>query len=269
MILFPNAKINLGLQVIAKRPDGYHDIASIFYPLPVTDVLEGLPGEQFSFQVSGLGMDIAPEQNLCYKAWKMLERDFRLPPVSLYLHKLIPMGAGLGGGSADGAFTLMLLQQLFKLDISGEKLLDYALQLGSDCPFFILNRSLIARGRGELMTPVELPQLSGKHFLLINPGIHIPTAWAFAQIKPMAPAFALEQLTDLPLEAWKAYLTNDFESPVFAQYPQLATIRDTLYACGARYASMTGTGSTVYGIFNQLPENPAKFFEPGYRLIAI
>lgn len=269
MILFPNAKINLGLQVIAKRPDGYHDIASIFFPLPVTDVLEGLPSEQFSFQVSGLGIDISPEQNLCYKAWKILEKDFHLPPVNLYLHKQIPMGAGLGGGSADGAFTLLLLQQLFKLEISREKLIDYALQLGSDCPFFILNQSLIARGRGELMTPVDLPQLKGKHFLLINPGIHIPTAWAFAQIKPAAPEVSLETISAMPLEDWKTHLKNDFEPPVFAQYPQLADIRDTLYECGARYASMTGTGSTVYGIFDQLPEDPAKFFPPGYRLIAI
>jgi 4-diphosphocytidyl-2-C-methyl-D-erythritol kinase len=269
LILFPNAKINLGLQVIAKRPDGYHYIASIFYPLQVTDVLEGLPAKEFSFQVSGLGMDIAPEQNLCYKAWKILEKDFNLPPVSLYLHKQIPMGAGLGGGSADGAFTLLLLQQLFKLDITQEKLIHYALQLGSDCPFFILNQSLIARGRGELMTPVELPQLKGKHFLLINPGIHIPTAWAFAQIKPAPAALSMETISGMPLEEWKAHLKNDFEPPVFAQYPQLAVIRDTLYQCGARYASMTGTGSTVYGIFDQLPENPEKFFEPGYRLIAI
>lgn len=269
MILFPNAKINLGLQVTAKRPDGYHDIASIFYPLPVTDVLEGLPAREFSFQVSGLGMDIAPEQNLCYKAWTLLEKDFDLPPVALYLHKLIPMGAGLGGGSADGAFTLLLLQELFKLDITQEKLIEYALKLGSDCPFFILNRSLIAKGRGELMTPVELPQLKDKHFILVNPGIHIPTAWAFGQIKPAAPSVTMETIAGLPIADWKELLINDFEAPVFAGYPQLATIRDTLYACGAAYASMTGTGSTVYGIFDALPDHPAKFFDPGYRVIAI
>ena len=176
MIVFPNAKINLGLQVTGKRPDGYHDISTIFYPLPVCDMLEAVRAEEFSFNTSGLTIDSTGPGNLCVKAFQLLQKDFSLPPVAMHLHKIIPMCAGLGGGSSDGAFTLMLLDSMFNLGLTREQLIGYALQLGSDCPFFIVNEPCIARGRGEIMEPLQLPALRNKLFLLVNPGLHINTA---------------------------------------------------------------------------------------------
>ncbi|MBZ5856446.1 4-(cytidine 5'-diphospho)-2-C-methyl-D-erythritol kinase [Flavihumibacter profundi] len=267
MIVFPNAKINLGLQVTEKRPDGYHNIASVFYPLGLTDILEALPAEAFSFTASGLPIDATPDKNLCCKAWELLKKDFSLPPVAMYLHKIIPMGAGLGGGSSDGAYTLILLNQLFRLNLGEQQLVNYALQLGSDCPFFIINQPVIAKGRGEIMEKIDLPQLKGKKVLLVNPGLHINTGWAFSQIKPRENPESLAALCQLPLAAWKGKIQNDFEPGVFHHYPQLQQIKEQLYKCGAVYASMTGTGSTIYGIFDQLPDNYSAFFEPGYKLI--
>ena len=268
MVIFPHCKINIGLKVVRKRTDGYHDLQTIFYPLPVKDVLEIIeapPGTETSMNVFGLPIQGQSTDNLCLKAYNLLKKDFpNLPPVTIYLYKNIPMGAGLGGGSSDGAFTLILLNEKYKLEISREKLLGYALELGSDCPFFILNQPAYAEGRGELMEPLEL-DLNPYSFLLVNSGIHVSTAAAFAQITPALPTDNLRTLVKSPLIDWKNRVINDFETSVFAQYPELQEIKDTLYSHGALYASMTGTGSTIYGIFekNRLPLD---LFEGKYRI---
>ena len=255
MLVFPNAKINLGLQVTAKRADGYHDIATIFYPLPITDMLEVVRAADFSFTQTGLPTNIDPALNLCVKAWNLLRDAYQLPPVAMHLHKQIPMGAGLGGGSADAAFTLRLVNQIFQLNLSTDTLLSYALQLGSDCPFFLLNSPAFAEGRGEQLTSINIPSLRGKTLVLINPGIHISTAWAFAQVQPAPANVQLIDIIQLPVSAWKGQLPNDFEKPVMAAHPELETIRNSLYSTGALFAGMTGTGSTLFGIFETALNN--------------
>lgn len=256
MISFPNCKINLGLRILGKREDGYHNLATVFYPLPVRDVLEIVKNTINELTVTGIPVGGPPEKNLCIKAWDLLKKDFPdLSPVTTCLHKHIPMGAGLGGGSADGAFMLQLLNDKFHLQLSQEQLLQYALQLGSDCPFFIYNKPCLATGRGEHLQPIEL-NLSNYSFLLVHPGIHVNTAWAFSQITPSEGTGSLETIIQLPVEQWKDKLINDFEAPVMGHYPALQQIKDQLYAHGAIYASMSGSGSCFYGIFkkNQLPE---------------
>lgn len=267
MIVFPNAKINLGLQVNGKRPDGYHALTTVFYPIQVADLLEAVRAEAFSFQSSGLPIDGNAAGNLCIRAWKRMEKEFNLPPVSLYLHKIIPMGAGLGGGSSNGAFTLSLINRLFKLDCPDEQLHRFALELGSDCPFFLLNQPAKATGRGEELTHLELPQLKGKMILLANPGIHISTAWAFGQLDLSSSPPPFPDLPILPLKQWKEELKNDFEAVVFKAHADIAAIRETFYAMGAAYASMTGTGSTVYGIFDKIPVNWKQGFPAHYTLL--
>lgn len=255
MISFPNSKINLGLHILGKREDGYHDLATVFYPLPVRDVLEIVKAPVNQLTVTGIPVGGPPEKNLCLKAWELLKRDFPdLSPVHTLLHKHIPMGAGLGGGSADGAFMLTMLNNKFNLGLGKEQLLHYALQLGSDCPFFIHNKPCLATGRGETLSPVVL-DLNGYSFLLVHPGIHVNTAWAFSQIKPAENPTSPDLIVQQPVEKWKDQLINDFESPVMGHYPELQEIKDKLYATGAVYASMTGSGSCFYGIYHkdQLP----------------
>ncbi len=249
MVVFPNCKINLGLHVLQRREDGYHALETVFYPLPLHDVLEVITGESTRITISGLPVAGTTEENLCIKAWHLLKKDFfQLPPVDVYLHKHIPVGAGLGGGSADGAFMLRLLNEKFQLELPADRLLEYAARLGSDCPFFILNKPCLATGRGESLEPISL-DLSGYSFLLVHPGLHINTAWAFSQITPAIPAKPLIDILRLPVQEWRSQLTNDFEAPVCQHHPALKQIRDTLYSSGALYASMTGSGSCFYGIF--------------------
>lgn len=276
MILFPNCKINLGLHITRKRDDGYHDLETVFYPLPLRDAVEvthtplsaqGSPLHESTgtvdLHLTGLPVKGAAADNLCVKAWHLLKKDYpELPPVQLHLHKNIPMGAGLGGGSSDAAFTLLLLNNKFKLGISTEKLLDYALQLGSDCPFFIINKPCIATGRGEVMQTIPL-DLSAYTFLLVYPEVHINTGWAFSQISPARGKKPLEAIVRQPVSSWKDTLTNDFEAPVCRQHPELQRIKETLYEAGALYASMTGSGSSFYGIFAH-GNAPADLF-PGYK----
>ncbi|WP_242696501.1 4-(cytidine 5'-diphospho)-2-C-methyl-D-erythritol kinase [Longitalea luteola] len=264
MVVFPNCKINLGLHVTRKREDGYHDLETIFYPLPLHDALEVVTRQSpthtaennpVSIQLSGLPVQGKPEDNLCIKAYHLLKKDHpQLADVHLYLHKAIPMGAGLGGGSADGAFTLQLLNDKFQLNLSREKLLDYSLQLGSDCPFFIINKPCYATGRGELLQAVQL-DLSAYSFLVVHPGIHINTGWAFSQLTPAPSPLPLQEIIRQPITSWRLALRNDFEAPVFIQYPELKAIKEKLYEAGALYASMTGSGSCFFGIFpkQQLP----------------
>jgi 4-diphosphocytidyl-2-C-methyl-D-erythritol kinase len=255
MLFFPNAKINLGLRVVRKREDGYHDIETVFYPIKgLRDALEIVHGNTdtpVDFNMTGLPVQGDVQQNLCVKAYTLLKQDFpSLPSIQMHLHKTIPMGAGLGGGSADGAFTLRLLNQQFQLGLTQDQLIQYALQLGSDCPFFILNQPCFATGRGEIMTPIAL-DLSAYKFVLINPGIHVPTGWAFAQLKPATPAISCEEIVMQDPTTWQDRLINDFEPTVMETYSAIRKLKEQLYASGAVYVSMTGTGSTVYGMFKK------------------
>lgn len=263
MVVFPNCKINLGLRVVGKRNDGYHDLDTVFYPLPFRDAAEiiELPAtanehqKTFELNVSGLPVPGETATNLCYKAWSLLKAHYpTLPDVKMYLHKSIPAGAGLGGGSSDGAFTLQLINDLFGLKIPQTDLLKFALELGSDCPFFILNRPCHATGRGEKMQEISL-SLDQYQFVLVLPGIPVNTGWAFSEIAKKneyttrRDGKTTEVIAMQPIETWKEDLVNDFEEPVFNQYPALAKIKQQLYASGAIYASMTGTGSSLYALF--------------------
>ena len=256
MIVFPNCKINLGLRVLQKRSDGFHDIETIFYPLPLKDALEIVPAQnagQPTISNYGLPVKGKTADNLCLKAWELLKKDFPdLPAVQIYLLKNIPMGAGLGGGSSDGAFMLQLLNNKFQLGLSPEQLIYYALQLGSDCPFFIVNRPCYATGRGEIINPVPV-DLSSYQLVLANPGVHVNTGWAFNQLdisKPLTKTNTLEQLMLQPVTAWKDLVINDFEKPVLEKYPEIKAVKEKLYQLGAVYASMSGSGSMVFGLFN-------------------
>jgi 4-diphosphocytidyl-2-C-methyl-D-erythritol kinase len=255
MILFPNCKINLGLNVIRKREDGYHDLETVFYPVAIKDVLEIIkarnPNPAIQYSASGIPIEGAPENNLCIKAYRLLKNDFpQLPSIELHLHKTIPQGAGLGGGSSNGAFTLLLLNKKFELNLSREKLLDYALQLGSDCPFFIINKPCFAMGRGEILTPVDI-DLSNYKFVIVNPGIHISTGEAFSSIVPAAVTKSVKDIMLQPIDTWSKELKNGFEEPLLKKYSAIKEIKDKLYHAGAVYASMTGSGSTVFGIFER------------------
>ncbi|MFM1963922.1 MAG: hypothetical protein RLZZ172_2767 [Bacteroidota bacterium] len=260
MVVFPNAKINLGLRVKSKRPDGYHELDTVFFPLPICDILEIIVqpkhagNENISFSSSGLEIPGDTTSNLCIKAYDLLKKDFPdLPPIQMHLHKNIPMGAGMGGGSADGAFTIRLLNEKFNLGLDADQMISYALQLGSDCPFFILNTPVSATGRGEIMEQVDC-DLSDWKFIVINPCIHISTAAAFREIKLNPNAAPCHTLIKQPIENWRGNLVNDFEAAVFPMHPELEDIRNQLYALDAVYASMTGSGSTIYGIFRVLPD---------------
>lgn len=255
MVSFPNCKINLGLNILRRREDGFHDLETVFYPIGIKDVLEVVqqpaPSAEVEFNTSGLEIQGSHSDNLCIKAWHLLKKDFpELPAVKMHLHKAIPMGAGLGGGSADGAFTLKLLNEKFNLQINTERLAEYALQLGSDCPFFIYNRPCFATGRGEKLEPVSL-DLSGYTFVIANPGIHINTGWAFSQLTPALPKKPVKEIIAQPAGTWKAELVNDFEQPVFTAHPPIAALKQKMYAAGALYAAMSGSGSTVFGIFDK------------------
>lgn len=254
MIVFPNCKINLGLRILRKREDGFHDIETIFYPVPVHDALEILPIQKdkdssLQFEQTGLFIKGATQQNLCVKAYRLLQEiKPDLPPAYIHLHKNIPMGAGLGGGSADGVFTLLALQSLFEFSLSKQENEQIALELGSDCPFFLLQQAAWGLGRGEKLTPLPL-SLSGYQILLIHPGISIATAEAFRGVSPRIEGEPLTNSILRPIEEWKTVVQNQFEETIFIKYPELKKIKSTLYKAGALYASMSGSGSTIFGIF--------------------
>lgn len=255
MIFFPNCKINLGLHIIGKRDDGFHNLETVFYPIFFKDALELIPNTKnkndIEFTVTGLAVDGKPEDNICVKAYHLLKKDFpQIPAVKIHLHKTIPLGAGLGGGSADAAFMLKLLNEIFNLNLSTPQLLNYALQLGSDCPFFINNKPCFATGRGEILEEAAV-DLSAYKIILINPGIHINTGWAFSNITPAPSKKSINKIIQQPIETWKDDLQNDFETPVFAAHPQIKKIKEDLYNQGAVYAAMSGSGSTVFGIFDK------------------
>ncbi|MBX7263220.1 MAG: 4-(cytidine 5'-diphospho)-2-C-methyl-D-erythritol kinase [Chitinophagaceae bacterium] len=253
MIVFPNCKINLGLNIISKREDGFHNLETIFYPLMIKDCLEILPThkKENNFTITGIPINVDSSQNICSKAWQLLKLNFpQLPNIQLHLHKTIPTGAGLGGGSANGAFTLQLLNKLFQLQLTTNQLINFALQLGSDCPFFIINTPCYSTSRGEQLQPINL-SLSNYYFVIVNPQIHINTATAFSTIQPIKPQKSVSEIIHQPIETWKEDLVNDFEKNIFLQYPAIEKIKINLYQQGAVYASMSGTGSTVYGIFER------------------
>jgi 4-diphosphocytidyl-2-C-methyl-D-erythritol kinase len=256
MIVFPHAKINLGLYVINKRPDGFHNLETIFYPIPLRDVLEIVPSEENLFFQTGLTIPGKEGDNLVLRAYQLLQKHYpQIKPLGIHLHKVIPPGAGLGGGSSDAAEIIQLINQFFDLKISSGLLSDFASELGSDCPFFIQSAPCFATGKGEVMEPMTL-DISYYSLLLIHPEIHINTAWAFSKIKPNRPKYNLKESISKPLQEWVHTVYNDFELPVFEAHPELQFIKNQLYAAGAIYASMTGSGSTMYGIFSKsgLPE---------------
>lgn len=269
MVSFPNCKINLGLHIQAKRADGYHNLQTIFYPIPFFDVLEFVENKlETSIAVSGTALPHTGE-NICMKAWQLLKDDFSsLPFLTIHLHKNIPHGAGLGGGSANGAFMLSMLNTAYDLRLTEAALKDYALMLGSDCPFFIKNKPCFATGRGENLNTVDL-QLSGYHLLLVIPDEKVSTAEAFSGIHLSGKTIEFEKIISGNPAAWRSELENDFEKSVFVILPELKVIKDELYKCGAYYASMSGSGSVIFGIFKAPPDLPPFFDGYQTRLIPL
>ena len=250
MLSFPNAKINIGLYITEKRSDGFHNLESCFYPVGWSDVLEILPAPKLSFKSTGIEIPGNPENNLCLKAYHLVNQDFKLPPVMIHLHKIVPIGAGLGGGSADCAFTIKTLNDLFELNMSVELMENYARQLGSDCAFFIQNKPKFCFGKGDEFEEIGL-DLSDKFIVLVNPNIHISTAEAYSGVKPQRVKVDFKKALQTPVSQWVDIIKNDFETHLLPKYPAIGNIKKSLYTHGAEYASMTGSGSTVFGIFNQ------------------
>lgn len=248
MLTFPNAKINIGLQITSKREDGYHNIESIFYPVPFKDALEAVPYTRMRFQTAGIEIPGRKEDNICIKAWELLHQEHEIENVDMFLYKHIPAGSGLGGGSADAAYTLKLLNSLFELSLTNDQLKEYAARLGSDCPFFIDNIPAIVRGRGEVLEKADL-SLDGYYIKLVIPDVHISTAEAYSKIHPVKADYPIEKVCITAIEEWKEFVVNDFEKIVFNMHPHLKKIRDQLYDSGALYASMSGSGSAFYGIY--------------------
>ena len=259
MITFPNAKINLGLNIVERRPDGYHNLETIFYPIKLQDALEVNRLEHaevpYKLRVSGANLHGSPEDNLVVKALNLLRQHHSgILPVDIHLFKHIPTEAGLGGGSADCAFMIKLLNEKFRLGLSVKEMEQYAAQLGADCPFFIQNQPVFASGTGNIFEPIELT-LKEYHLVLVKPDTPISTKEAFSNIHPKHPEVSLKEIATQPIENWKGLMKNDFEESIFPCHPEIAAIKDKLYDLGAVYASMTGSGSAVYGIFKQPVEN--------------
>jgi 4-diphosphocytidyl-2-C-methyl-D-erythritol kinase len=253
MIGFANAKINIGLRVVGKRSDGYHLLDTVFYPIAWQDSLEILPAAQLQLDIEGQQIPGAMEENLCVKAYRLLARDFDIPPVSIYLHKHVPLGAGLGGGSSNAIQTLRLLNALFDLQLTETSLFTYALQLGADCPFFLKNQPCYGTGIGEILQPIPL-SLTGYHLVVLKPNVSVSTAQAFAHIKPQEINATSQTIVQKPVEEWKDWVKNDFEEGIFYQFPAIAAAKDLLYTKGAIFALMSGTGASVYGIFQHAPD---------------
>lgn len=250
MILFPNAKINIGLNILSRREDGFHNLETIFYPLAVRDALEVVEADQLKFTSSGLEIPGNPTDNLCLKAYDLLSKNYELPPVHIHLHKHIPIGAGLGGGSADASFFIRLMNEKFELGMDTLQMEAYASRLGSDCAFFIQNKPALAHGKGDQLQTIEL-DLSNYFIILVMPVVQVSTSDAYRGVRPAVMENSLADLIKLPVEAWKAIIKNDFEPSVFLQYPIIAEIKSKLYSAGALYASMSGSGSSVFGIFEK------------------
>ena len=263
MIVFPNAKINLGLNIVGKRTDGYHDLETVFYPIPLCDALEiKKMDEKFpsdtdcDLKVTGCAMDCDESQNLVVKAYQLIARDFKLPRIHAHLFKRIPMQAGLGGGSSDAAFMIKLLDERFRLNMGQSLMEDYAAQLGADCAYFMRNEIAFAQGKGEILQPADSPRgnLKGYWIVVVKPQVSVSTAEAFAKIQPHKPELCCSEVVKKHIGEWREWLHNDFEESVFAAYPELADIKKQLYGMGAAYAQMSGSGSAFFGIFFDKPQ---------------
>ena len=269
MITFPCCKINLGLNIVAKRPDGYHDLETVFYPVPLCDALEiKKMDDEFpsptpiDLKITGNVVECNESKNLVVKAYRLLAQDYKLPRIHAHLVKRIPTQAGLGGGSADAAYMIRLLDERFRLNMGNAEMERYAAQLGADCAFFITSEMAYATGIGEILTPVDNEEnnLEGYYLALVKPNVAISTAEAFAGITPKKPIKNCRDIVRQPIDTWRAELTNDFEKPIFAIHPILATVKEKLYEQGALYAQMSGSGSTIFGIFGQKPRNIEELF---------
>ncbi|MDO7874059.1 4-(cytidine 5'-diphospho)-2-C-methyl-D-erythritol kinase [Hymenobacter sp. ASUV-10] len=269
MLTFPNAKLNLGLYVTARRPDGYHTLESAFVPLPWCDALELVPApanQSSSLALTGRPIPGDPATNLCLRAYELLKADFpALPPVQLHLHKIVPIGAGLGGGSADAAFALKLVNSEFDLGLSEDALESYARRLGADCAFFIRNQPVLAVEKGDVFEPLDL-NLKGTACAVIYPGLHISTAEAYGRITPRPPQHELRAALAQPMATWRDTVSNDFEEALTPHYPVLGEIKQLLYAAGATYASLSGSGSAVYGLFSGHETVPSLSAKDDYLL---
>ena len=250
MLVFPNAKINLGLNILNKRADGYHNIASCFYPVNWCDILEIVPSKNLKVTITGIPIPGNKEENLIVAAYHLIKKDYDISTVNIHLHKVIPIGAGLGGGSADCAFAIKVYNDLFNLNLSVKQMENYASRLGSDCPFFVDNKPVNVSGTGNIFEKTKL-NLSGKHIILIYPDVHISTAQAYSGVVPTKPQISNNAILNQPIENWKENLINDFEKSVFPVFPIIEEIKNKLYLNKALYASMTGSGSAVYGIFEE------------------
>jgi len=265
MIVFPNAKINIGLNILNKRSDGYHDLETLFFPIGLKDGLEFIENKSntVNLSLSGIQLDVAPENNIVLKAYRLLASHVKIPGINIHLHKVIPFGAGLGGGSSDAAFLLVAMNDYFELKLSKDKLKHFALMLGADCSFFVENRPSLATGIGEILQNVEI-DLAGYHLLLVKPPFGVITKEAYRNISPAVPQLSLiEALINNP-EEWQNLIKNDFEPTVFNAYPEIEAIKHTLLDRGAVYASMSGSGSSVFGLFKSEPELFADSFGEGY-----
>lgn len=255
MVTFPPCKINLGLHVLRRRPDGYHDVETCFYPIPWTDVLEIVPSAEFSFSQTGLQIEGGASSNLCVQAFRAMERDYVVPPVMIHLHKCIPTGAGLGGGSADAAFVMRMISEIADLNLQQKTVMQMVSGLGSDCAFFVQDDPMIGSGKGDVLSPVQI-DLTGTFLVVVKPNLAVSTGEAYTLVRPNPSVQPIKEiLENHPLAAWHEILINDFEEPVFKRFPRLREIKQQLYAQGAVYAAMSGSGSAIFGIF----EKPTAF----------
>ena len=263
MIAFPNSKINIGLNVVSKRQDGYHNLETIFYPISLCDSLEIVESQQDSLCTYGFEIAGDVNHNLVVKALKLMREYAEIPPQTIHLSKTVPMGAGLGGGSADASYMLRMLNEKYAVGMTNEKLEELAAKLGADCDVFIKNKPTFATGIGNVFSSVEV-NLNGYFLVVVKPEVNVPTAKAFSLIRPKSPTFDLKESVKLPIEKWKDFIKNDFEESVFYHYPEIERIKDRLYEYGALYASMSGSGASVYGIFNEKVDLKTKFLDCFY-----
>jgi 4-diphosphocytidyl-2-C-methyl-D-erythritol kinase len=250
MIAFPNAKINLGLNIISKRPDGYHNLETVFYPIQIKDALEVIEAKEMSFESTGIEIPGYANENLCLQAYHLLRADFDLPNIAIHLHKNIPIGAGLGGGSADAAFFIKLINEKFQLSLDAYAMENYCRVLGADCAFFIANKPIFAYDKGDVFEEIEL-DLSNYHLALVMPSVHVSTGEAYRGVKPQQPEISLKDLIKLPVDQWQGKVKNDFENHILENHPQIRDVKIALLEAGALFALMSGSGASVYGIFDK------------------
>lgn len=263
MIKFPNAKINLGLNIVGKRDDGYHNIETVFHPIDLTDILEIVPakGKDATLTTYGRNIDCPVEKNLVMKAYRLMQREFDAPTIDIYLTKIIPDGAGLGGGSADAAFTMLAVNEIFNLNIPKEQLAALAATIGADCPFFIYNAPMLATGIGDKLSPIDISLKGYRMMLVKSDEISVPTALAYSRVTPQPSEKPLTDILNTPISNWQNELKNDFEPSVFSAFPQLAEVKAEMLRQGALYAAMSGSGSSIFGIFDSANMADKKVFE--------